>query len=45
MLYSLFGTCKLHSIEPYGWLKNVLQKIPSYPIHKVQELLPHRCIK
>ena len=40
MLYSLFGTCKLHSIEPYGWLKNVLQKIPSYPINKIQELLP-----
>jgi hypothetical protein len=45
MLYSLFGTCKLHGIEPYGWLKNVLQKIPSHPINKVQELLPHRSIK
>jgi transposase len=45
MLYSLFGTCKLHSIEPYAWLRNVLQKIPSHPINKVHELLPHRCIK
>ncbi len=44
MLYSLFGTCKLHGIEPYGWLKNVLQKIPSHPINKVNELLPHRFI-
>lgn len=42
MLYSLLGTCKMHSIEPYGWLKNVLQKIPTYPINKVQELLPHK---
>ncbi len=42
MLYSLFGTCKMHGIEPYAWLKNVLQKIPSHPINKVQELLPHR---
>lgn len=41
MLYSLFGTCKLHGIEPYGWLKNVLQKIPSHSINKIQELLPH----
>jgi transposase len=41
MLYSLFGTCKLHGIEPYGWLKNTLQKIPSHPINKVQDLLPH----
>ncbi|MFI5194651.1 MAG: transposase [Chitinophagales bacterium] len=29
MLYSLFGTCKTHGIEPYGWLKNVLQQIPT----------------
>ena len=41
MLYSLFGTCKLHGIEPYGWLKNTLQKIPSHPINRIQELLPH----
>lgn len=41
MLYSLFGTCKLHGIEPYGWLKNTLQNIPSHPINKIQELLPH----
>ncbi len=25
MLYSLLGTCKMHGIEPYGWLKDVLQ--------------------
>ncbi len=41
MLYSLFGTCKLYGIEPYSWLKNTLQKIPSHPINKIQELLPH----
>ena len=45
MLYSLFGTCKMHGIEPYGWLKNVLQKIPSHPINTVHELLPHRYVK
>ncbi len=41
MLYSLLGTCKMHSIEPYTWLKNILKKIPSYPINKIKELLPH----
>lgn len=41
MLYSLLGTCKMHSVEPYNWLKNVLQKIPTQPINKVKELLPH----
>jgi transposase len=42
MLYSLLGTCKMHSIEPYGWLKEVLQKIADHPINKIQNLLPHR---
>ena len=42
MLYSLLGTCKMHGIEPYGWLKEVLQRIADYPINKVHDLLPHR---
>lgn len=42
MLYSLLGTCKLHRIEPYTWLKNVLLRIPVHPINKINELLPHR---
>lgn len=42
MLYSLLGTCKMHGIEPYTWLKDVLQRIATHPINKVQELLPHR---
>jgi transposase len=42
MLYSLLGTCKMHGIEPYGWLKNVLQRIADHPINKISELLPHR---
>lgn len=45
MLYSLLGTCKLHGIEPYSWLKDVLQTIPTHPINKVNELLPHRRTK
>ena len=42
MLYSLLGTCKMHGIEPYGWLKGVLQRIADHPINRIQELLPHR---
>jgi transposase len=41
MLYSLLGTCKMHGIEPYAWLKNTLQKIAEHPVNKVYELLPH----
>jgi transposase len=41
MLYSLMGTCKLHGVNPFSWLKNVLERIPSHPINKIQELLPY----
>lgn len=42
MLYSLLGTCKMHGIEPYAWLKEVLQQIADHPINKIRDLLPHR---
>jgi transposase len=41
MLYSLPGTCKMHGIEPYSWLKDVLTQIPNHPINKIKDLLPH----
>lgn len=41
MLYSLLGTCKMHGIEPYSWLKNMLEKIAAHPINRIKELLPH----
>lgn len=41
MLYSLLGTCKMHGIEPYHWLRNVLKTIADHPINKITELLPH----
>jgi transposase len=40
MIYSFLGTCKINSIEPYGWLKNTLQRIPDQSIQKLDELLP-----
>jgi transposase len=41
MLYSLMGTCKLHGINPFTWLKDVLIRIASHPISKISDLLPH----
>jgi transposase len=41
MLYSLMGTCKLHGINPFVWLKDVLSRIATHPINKIEELLPH----
>src|SRR5207237_5912868 len=41
MLYSLLGTCKLHCINPSVWLTDVLKRISSHPINKIEELLPN----
>jgi hypothetical protein len=41
MLYSLLGTCKMHGVEPYTWLRNTLEKIADHPINKISELLPN----
>jgi len=41
MLYSLLGTCKLHDINPFEWMKAVLEKIPAHHVNKVADLLPH----
>lgn len=42
MLYSFLGTCKSNDINPFEWLRDVLDKIPDYPINKISELLPHK---
>jgi transposase len=41
MLYSLLGTCKLHGINPFAWLRDVISRIATHPINKIEELLPH----
>ena len=40
MMYSFFGTCKLHGIDPYVWLKHTLEHIAEHPINRIHELLP-----
>jgi transposase len=41
--YSLIQTCKLHAIEPFAYLTDVLRRLPAHPINRVAELLPFRC--
>jgi transposase len=40
MFYSFFGTCKKNNINPFEWLKKVLELIPTYKVNKLSDLLP-----
>ncbi|MCU0940264.1 MAG: IS66 family transposase [Burkholderiaceae bacterium] len=39
-IYSLIGTCLLNGIEPYRYLREVLERIAQHPINRIDELLP-----
>lgn len=41
MMYSFFGTCKLHGVNPQAWLTDVLNRLPDHSILKLDELLPN----
>lgn len=40
MVYSFFATCKEHNINPYDWLKDVLEKIAETSMIDLEKLLP-----
>jgi transposase len=40
MFYSFFGTCKKNNVNPFDWLKKVLEVIPTHKVNKLDELLP-----
>jgi len=40
MFYSFFGTCKMNNINPFEWLKDILERIPTYKANKLNDLLP-----
>lgn len=41
VIYSLLATCKKHAVNPQLWLSDVLSRIPTHPMRRVHELLPH----
>ena len=45
MMYSFFASCKKQGVNPYRWLKTVLERIPDHPINKIEELLPGAWVK
>jgi transposase len=40
MIYSLLATCKYNGVDPYTWLKNVLQVLPDHKANELHLLLP-----
>ncbi len=40
MMYSFFGSCRKQGVNPYKWLKTVLDRIAEHPINRIEELLP-----
>lgn len=41
-IQSLLATAKLNDLEPLAWLKDTLEKLPSWPHSRIDELLPFR---
>lgn len=41
MLYSFLGTCKINNVNPFDWLKDILCRMPSHSVNKLEELLPN----
>jgi transposase len=42
VLYSLVQTCKHLGIEPWRYLRDVLERLPTHPAERLEELLPNR---
>ncbi len=40
MFYKFFGTCKMHGMNPWLWIKKVLEVIPDHRANKLEELFP-----
>jgi transposase len=40
ILYSIVATCKAHGIDPWAYLRDVLERIPTHPNRRRAELLP-----
>jgi transposase len=40
IIQSLLVTCRLHEVDPYAWLVDVLQRIDRHPASRVGELIP-----
>jgi len=42
MVYSFFETCKKNDVNPFDWLRKVLEVIPEHKVNRLEELLPQK---
>jgi transposase len=41
-IMSLIQSAKLNGHDPYRYLKDILERLPTHPASRIDELLPHR---
>ena len=41
-IQSLLDTAKLNGLDPFDWLKDTLEKLPTWPNRRIDELLPFK---
>ena len=41
VLLSFLALCKRNAVEPFAWFRDVLTRIATHPIQRIEELLPH----
>jgi transposase len=41
VLRSFVASCQRVKVDPFAWFKDVLSRIPTHPINRIAELLPH----
>lgn len=44
IFYTLIETCKANKVDPYHYLADVLERLPTHPNKKIQELLPQNWV-
>jgi hypothetical protein len=40
VMFSLVASCRQNGIDPFEYLRDVLTRIPSHPINRIEELMP-----
>jgi transposase len=42
LMYSLMECCRMHQVDPYTWLLDVMKRIENHPKDQLADLLPHK---